>query len=164
MRRVLGGVAAAVLALTAVPALAAEEEVPAEPELLAPCTLPAGATALTADGFEGTITTPSFVVGNERESRVFVLDLAGSPVGTTAGIASTLTWLVPANDYDLELQAGRASSTSENYQPFDPAEESVFATGVAHCTKVTLTAVDFLAPAAVDTLDLGVVVTPKLPA
>lgn len=164
MRRVLGGVAAAVLALTAVPALAADEPVPTEPELLAPCALPAGATALTAEGFEGTVATPSAFVGNEREALVFVLDLAGSPVGTTAAVAGSMTWLVPANDYDLELQAGRASSTSENYQPVDPAEESVSAAGVAHCTKVTLTAVDFLAPVVADTLELGVVVTPKVPA
>ncbi len=62
------------------------------------------------------------------------------------------------------LLARPACSSSENYQPVDPAEESVSAAGVAHCTKVTLTAVDFLAPLVVDTLELGVVVTPKVPA
>lgn len=164
MRRVLGGVAAAVLTLTAVPALAADE-VPAEPQLLEACTtVPAGATVLTPEGFTGTVATPSALVGNERESLVLVLDLAGSPVGTTASLATTMTWQVPANDYDLEVLAGKGSGSSEGYQPFDPAEESVFSSALPHCQRVTVTAVDFLAPVVADTLDLGVVVTTRVPA
>jgi hypothetical protein len=120
VRRILGGVAAAVLALTAVPALAEGTDVAVEPEVLAACTLPVGATALTPNGFTGTVTTPSFIVGNEREDKVFVLDLAGLPVGTTGSVDATMTWDVAANDYDLEIVAGRTGGISENAQPFDP--------------------------------------------
>jgi hypothetical protein len=163
VRRILGGVAATVLALTAVPALAEGTDVPVEPEVLAACAPVAGAEVLTVEGFAGTIATPSAFVGNEREDAFFVLDLAGLPVGTTGSVNATMTWPIVANDYDLEVLAGRAGGISENFQPFDPAEENVFAAGLAHCQKVTVTAIDFLAPAPLDTLDLDLVVTTKAP-
>ncbi len=165
MRRALVGAAVAVLALTCLPAFA-DETVPTDPEapaVLAECALPAGSERLTVDGFTGTIATPSALVGNERESRVFTLDLAGLAEGSTGSIEATMTWLVPANDYDLDVLAGRSSGTSENFQPFDPNTESVFAGGVAHCAKVTISAIDFLAPVVVDTLDLQATVTTKVP-
>ena len=114
MRRILGGVAATVLALTAVPALAEGTDAPAEPALLAACAPVAGAEVLTVDGFTGTIATPSAFVGNEREDKVFVLSLEGLPVGATGSLDATLSWLVVANDFDLELLAGRAGGISEN--------------------------------------------------
>ncbi|HVM27569.1 MAG TPA: hypothetical protein VM433_07845 [Mycobacteriales bacterium] len=162
MRRVLGGVAAAALVLSAAPALA-NGDVVDEPVLLEACEVQAGAERLTADGATGTIETPSFLVGDERTVRTFVLDLAGNPVGTTASIDTTMTWLVPANDYDLEVVAGRTGGTSENYQPFDAAEENVFVAGVGHCQKVEVNAIDFLSPVVVDSLDLALVVKPKRP-
>lgn len=163
MRRILGGVAATVLALTAVPALAAEAE-PETPELLTECAVADGVERLTVDGFQGTVGTPSFLVGNETESVDFVLDLAGLPVGTTGSIDATMTWGVVANDYDLEVLAGRFGGISENYQPFDDAVENVFAAGLPHCQNLTASAVDFLGPVVVDTLNLDVVVGTKAPA
>jgi hypothetical protein len=163
LRAVLAGSATAVLALTVVPALAEE---PVEPELLQPCDVAEGSDVLTVDGFTGTIETPSFLVGDERITRTFVLDLAGNPVGTTGTVDTTMTWAVPANDYDLEVYAGKASGLSESFQPIDPAEEHVRVTKVAHCGRVEVSAIDFTAPVVVDTLDLSMTVgavAPLLP-
>jgi hypothetical protein len=161
VRRVLAGTAIAVLALTALPAFADSDpdaEPAPEPAPLAECALPAGTERLTVDGVTGTIDTPS-LVGEESTSRVFVLDLAGLPVGTTGAADVTMTWGVPANDYDLDVNG----VTSENYQPFDDAVETAGTAARPHCSRITVTAIDFLAPVVVDTLSIDVKVRTVAP-
>ena len=159
MRRVLLGVASAALVLTALPATAdGHEPPPTEPELNAACTARPGTQVLTPEGFEGTIPTPNPPL--EETATSFVLDLAGLPVGTTASADVLMTWGIPTNDFDLNVNG----EDSQNIQPIDPAEENILATGLRHCSAVDVTALNFLAPVVVDTLALDIAVKTKLPA
>jgi hypothetical protein len=110
------------------------------------------------DGFEGTIETPLPPLGTTERS--FVVDLAGLPVGTTAGVDTVMSWAVPTNDFDLDV----GGESSVGLQPVDPAEESATVVGKRHCTVVTVTATNFAAAVVVDTLALDLAVRPKLPA
>ena len=146
MRRPLLALAALALAVPAVPALAADE-------VHGACANPDGlpVLALGGSGTSGTVGTPS-LVGNATESVILLLSLDGQPVAKTATVSATLTWGVPVNDYDLQLASTTASSSTEGFQPVDPAEESTSVARTKHCTKVVVTAVDFLAPVVVDTI------------
>lgn len=157
MRRVLGGVAAAVLALTAAPALAEEVVEPEPTPVLAPCPPRAGSTVLTADGFDGTVETPLPPFGTTE--RLFVVDLAGLPVGTTASADVVMSWGVPVNDFDLDVDG----ESSAGLQPVDPAQESASVAGKRHCTTLRVTATNFAAAVVVDTLDLAIAVRPRTP-
>jgi hypothetical protein len=176
VRRVLGGVAALTLLATAVPALASGPEVetepagdggtavvvtedPVEPELLLPCVT--SRPTISADGGTGTVATPAPPFG--EESAQYVLDLAGLPVGSTAGVNVAMSWAVPTNDFDLEAFGGTQSGDSMNIQPLDPALEEVYLAGLKHCAVITATAINFLAPVVVDTLTLDFGVFPKIP-
>ena len=147
MRRILGGLAAALLALTAVPALAADG-----PALLAPC---AGVAAADRpdrpQAWRRAVDTPQ-LPGDETE-RTVVLDLAGQPAGTTATVDAAITWGVPANDYDLDTTGG---GTSSNFNITDsvPTERAA-GTGIGHCDSFTVTVSNFAAPVVVDTIDGG---------
>lgn len=146
MRRPLLALAALALAVPAVPALAAEE-------LHGACANPDAlpVLALGGSGTSGTVATPS-LVGSASESVTLLLSLEGQPVAKTATVSATLTWGVPANDYDLALSSTTASSVSEGFQPVDPAEETTSVARTKHCTRVVVSAVDFLAPVVVDTI------------
>lgn len=150
MRRPLLALAALALAVPAVPALAADD-------VHGACANAGGlpVLALGGEGLTGTVATPS-LVGNATESARVLLSLEGQPVARTATVASTISWDVPVNDYDLTLTGGTASATSEGFQPVDPAEESASVGKVKHCAEVVITAADFLAPVAVDTIDYAV--------
>lgn len=150
MRRPLLALAALALAVPAVPALAADD-------VHGACANPEGLPVLTlgGSGLSGTVATPS-LVGDASESVLVLLSLEGQPVAKTATVSATLTWGVPVNDYDLELSSTTASSSTDGFQPVDPAEESTSVARTRHCTEVVVTAVDFLAPVAVDTIHYAV--------
>ena len=154
MRRTLGGVAAALLALTAVPALAADG-----PALLAPCAGVAAADRLTTAGLETGVDTPQ-LPGDETE-RTVVLDLAGQPAGTTATVDAAITWGIAANDYDLDTTGG---GTSANFNITDtvPTEQAA-GSGIGHCDSFTVAVTNFAAPVVVDTIDATLGVTLEEP-
>ena len=152
MRRVLGGAAVAVLALTCLPAVADDEEPSDEPVLNQACAPRTGTDVLIVDGFEGDIETPLPPLG--ETSRTFVLDLVGLAEGTRATADVLMSWGIPTNDFDLNVNG----TDSFNLQPVDPAEENVFVSGLRHCSTVTVTATNFVAPVVVDTLALDITV------
>lgn len=159
MRRTLLGLAAATVALTAVPALAAHE-----PAVLAPCPEVAGAERLTLAGLEQAVTAavvpdPSLAAAplpkvQPDAKRTVVLDLAGQPLGTTASIGGVLTWGQFVNDYDLRLAAGDNSAVSQDVNPETmQAREATTLGTVEHCSTVVVTVRNYLA--APDSLKLA---------
>ena len=155
MSRLLAVVFALAIMLAAVPTAFAQEvpvEEPTEsttPEIVA-CENPDGLEVITREGLESTIATPSFLIGNEFEPKEFLVDLQATSTLATATITSVMSWTNVANDYDLQGDSATASAISENYQPEDAPDETVALAKVAHCEVITLTAIDFLAPVAVD--------------
>lgn len=159
MRRTLVGLAAATLALTAVPALAADEPAP----VLAPCAGVADKDRLTLAGLEEAAAAalvpdpaPSSAAlpkAQPNATRTLVLDLAGQPVGTTASVSGVLTWGQFVNDYDLRLGSGDSSAVSQEVNPTTmQAREETALGGVEHCAQVVVTVRNYLA--APDTLSL----------
>lgn len=109
--------------------------------------------------FTGTMTQPSFLVGNEEESRTFILDLGGLPKDSTASVSADISWTIVANDFDLHLTAGDDDIMTDGYQPIDDAVESASAGNVPNCGEITVGVADFLAPVVAGdtiTLNLGV--------
>lgn len=164
MRRTLLGLAAATVALTAVPALAADEPVAGEPAVLAPCEGVAAADRLTLAGLEqpvaaAVVPDPSLAAAplpkvQPDTKRTVVLDLAGEPVGTTASIAGVLTWGQFVNDYDLRLAVGDDAAVSQDVNPQTmQAREATSLGTVAHCSAVVVTVRNYLA--APDSLKLS---------
>lgn len=158
MRRVLGGVAAALLALTAVPALAADEPAGAEaPAVLAACEGVADGDRLDLEGLEEALATP--LLPGDVTTRTYVLDLAGQPVGTSGAVTGVLTWGLPANDYDLDVNEG--SGANFNFSETAPSETA--GTLVEHCGSVVVGALNFAAPVVVDSLEIALTVQPFEP-
>lgn len=171
MSRLLVAALTALLLFAAVPALAQEaepvedsteeaatEEAATEEAAIIECENPDGLEVITREGLETDIATPSFLVGNEVESKDLLVDLAATSLDATATVLAGMTWDVLLNDYDLEAYSASSGGISENYQPFDAAEEMVTMTDVKHCEVITAGAIDFLAPVVVDSLalDFGV--------
>lgn len=170
MSRLFTAVLAALIALAAMPAFAAEgprsgpaatavAEVAADSEEtgeaeIVECDNADDLEVITRDGAASEIAAPSFVVGNEWEYKDFLVDLQATTTDATASIDTAMTWDFIANDYDLQVGNRRSSGISEGYQPFDPAEEFVGIVNVGHCEVVTVGARDFLASVVVDTLAL----------
>lgn len=151
MRRTLVGLAAATLAVTAVPALAADE-----PALLAPCADVADKDRLTLAGLEESVTAalvpdPSLAAAplpkaQPDAKRTVVLDLAGQAVGSTASVGGVLTWGQSVNDYDLRLASGDSSAVSQEVNPETmAAREETALGGVEHCATVVVTVRNYLA-------------------
>jgi hypothetical protein len=138
----------ALLLLAAIPAGAQTDP---EPEPNRECT--GSGTALTAEGLTTTIATPSLVTGDTLEQ--FRLDLAApASENARASVTVTMTWGVPTNDYDLDVNG----QTSVGLQPLDAAEETV-TVAVGNCGTVDVRAYEFLAPVLVDTVTLDIRVT-----
>ncbi len=147
--------AALAVAVPALPALAGTTTVPT----LAPCANPEGLKTVTLNtAGVGTLDTPS-LIGNAEEGVQLLVDFAGRKEGYTGNVDAVISWGVPTNDYDLRLDSDESSGTGENFQPVDAAEETASVGGVTHCSVVTVTAIDFLAPAAVDTISYNVTIS-----
>jgi hypothetical protein len=156
--RLFATVLTALLLFAAVPASAQEttepvEESVEEPEVIA-CENPDGLEVITPEGLQTDIATPSFLVGNEVETKDLLVDLSATSLDATATVLVGMTWNLIVNDYDLQAYSASGGGVSENYQPFDPVEESVNLTKVKHCEVITAAAIDFLAPVVVDSLVL----------
>lgn len=121
------------------------EEVP-EPKI---CDNQFSLEVLPPGALDVTVPAPSFLLGNERETRMFLVDLGSEDEpayeDTTARLDGEMTWTVVVNDYDMIL----GPVTTEAYQPFDPAVETATIT-VGHCAIVEIGAYDYLAPAPVE--------------
>jgi hypothetical protein len=153
--RLLAAALTALLLFAAVPASAQElVEEPTEEPAIVECENSDDLEVITREGLQTGITTPSFMVGNEVESKDFLVDLAATTTDATATIAVDMTWAVLVNDYDLEAYSARGGGASESWQPLDPAVESVAMTQVRHCEVIQVSAIDFLAPVVVDSLAL----------
>lgn len=159
LRSVLPLAVIAALGVAATPAVpvddgSAGEEAP-EPKI---CDNQFGFDVLAPGALDVTVPAPSFLVGNERETRFFLVDLGSEEVpayeDTTARLSGEMTWTVVANDYDLIL----GSVTTEGFQPVDPAVETATIT-VGHCDLVEIGALDFLAPAPVEELTISTTLT-----
>ena len=170
MRRTLVGLAAASLALTAVPALAADDA--AEPALLPACADVPDGQRLTLAGVKtsasaATVPDPSLAAVplpkvQPDATRTFVLDLAGQPVGSTASVGGVLTWGQFVNDYDLRVGSGDSSAVSQDVNPETmQAREETALGGVTHCATLTVTVRNYLA--APDTLALALTPTVEEP-
>lgn len=158
MSRLFAAALTALLVFAAVPAFAQEPTEPVaepteEPEIIA-CDNAEGLEVITPDGLQSDIATPSFLVGNEVENKEFLVDLGATSLDATATVGAVMTWDVLVNDYDLEAYSTASGGLSENYQPFDPVEETVTLTKVKHCEVIVVGAIDFLAPVVVDSLVL----------
>lgn len=158
MSRLFAAALTALLVFAAVPAFAQEPteavaEPTEEPGIIA-CDNAEGLEVITPDGLQSDIATPSWLVGNEVENKEFLVDLGATSLDATATVGAAMTWDVLVNDYDLEAYSSASGGLSENYQPFDPVEESVTLTKVKHCEVIVVGAIDFLAPVVVDSLVL----------
>lgn len=148
----------AVLAVTALGGLAMEEP----PEDTGPepviCENPSGFDVLSPGDLDVTVPAPQALVGNERETQFFLVDLGSEEdpafEDTTARLAGEMTWTVVVNDYDMVL----GSTTTAGFQPVDPAVESATVT-VRHCDFVEIGAIDFTAPAPVEDLTISTTLT-----
>lgn len=160
MSRLFAAALTALLLFAAVPAFAQEIEAaePAEDSgvesIVVECENPDGLEVITPEGLQSDITTPSFLVGNEVETKEYLVDLQATSPDATASVAAVMTWGLIVNDYDLEAYSAKGGGLSENYQPEDPAEESVTMTQVRHCEVIVVGAIDFLAPVVADALAL----------
>lgn len=150
MRRSTSLLSAIALATVALGGIAADEP---EPKI---CAELAYAPALTTDGLSTMVDAPNYLIdGAESTDLYFTVDLGPDAYEDTVGtIAGEMTWDVVANDYDLSVNG----NLSDNYQPFDAAVESASAS-VTHCDVVTVSAIDFLAPAELEELALELTVT-----
>lgn len=157
MSRLLVAALTALLLFAAVPALAQEaeqvEDSTEEPAIVE-CENPDGLEVITREGLQTDIATPSWLVGNEIESKELLVDLAATSLDATANVLAGLTWGLDINDYDLQAFSATSGGVSENYQPFDPVGETVPMVGVRHCEVIEAGAIDFLAPVVVDSLVL----------
>ena len=163
MTRRLGLALTAMLLLGVVPAAA--------DDVLIECANAQDLEVITRAGLGSDIGTPSFLIGDETVYKNFLVDLSPVPEGSTradAVINTTMTWDVPANDYDLLMSTSFGSVQTEDYQPIDPPVEYA-SLRAKHCEVIEIGALDYLAPAAVDSIALnfttsGVVVQTPPPA
>ncbi len=143
MKSLIGLLAAFVLtAVAIVPAGAADEVA-----LNEPCT---GDNVITATGSTEDVETP--MLPGDVTTAAFVLDLAGTPVGTTATVDADLQWGDPT-DYDFELNG----TASGSFNPIDGDGETVSLTKVKHCQTLNATMTNFAGnPLASMTIEFGV--------
>ncbi|HVM19534.1 MAG TPA: hypothetical protein VM307_06205 [Egibacteraceae bacterium] len=159
MARLLAAVLTSMLLFAAVPAAAQEaggeapvEEVTEEPTPVE-CANPDGLEVITTEGLTTDIATPTFD-GSGSEYKEFLVDLGAYSLDATAPVDVSMTWGILLNDYDLAAFSAKSSGLSENYQPFDPAEENVRLDVVRHCEVIEAEAINFLAPIDLDSLEL----------
>lgn len=157
MRRFLGLSAAALLAATALPALAGDTDV------LPGCDVPAGVQRLAVGAATSPIGTPSAVTG--PTSKQFLLDLGGQPVGTTANLDTTAKWGYFVNDYDLTVDGPTGSGEGVTFNPTtQQASDSAFVGAIPNCSVVTVTMIDAeVAPVVIDTISLDLVLSAQEP-
>lgn len=136
-----------------------EEEPTAEPEpepLV--CDNEFDLDVLVPGDLDVTVPAPSALLGNERETQFFLVDLGSEEApayeDTTARLSGEMTWTLVINDYDMIL----ASVTTAAYQPFDPAVETATTT-VGHCDIIEIGALDFLAPVPLEELTISTTLT-----
>jgi hypothetical protein len=155
MRSLLRTALAALLLLAvAVPASAQTTEGPLR---LEPCTQ-TGDRLVPGEPVEVSVDGPTAL--DEALVLTYVLDLSGQQVADdqdmkrTARVNADMSWLVAANDYDLDVNG----TASEGYQPLDDAVESVSVANRQHCSTVRVTVINFLATG-LDPIDLTLSVT-----
>jgi hypothetical protein len=158
--RLLAAALTALLLLVALPAAAQEAGDAGEPveeteDEAAPveCANPDGLEVITTDGLASDIAVPEFS-GSGMEYKELLVDLAAFSTDATAPVDVTMTWDYLVNDYDLSAFSRSSSGLSENYQPFDEAEEHVRLDVVRHCEVIEVNAINFLAPLDFDSLAL----------
>lgn len=152
MSRVLAAALAALMLFAAVPA-SAQEVVPLA------CENAGNLEVITPAGLKTGIATPTFN-GAGSESKDFLVDLGAASTEATAAVTGVLTWGLPVNDYDLQMDSANNSGVSEGYQPIDENVETVALDDVKHCEVITATAINFLAPVDIDELNLEFSVGP----
>ncbi len=150
--RIRTALALSLAALTAVAAVPADGEGPT-PKI---CEVPAYATTLSLDGFSELVAAPDSTVGGEGSTDLyFTVDLGPDAYEDTRGsVTGELSWTIVTNDYDLAV----GGAATEGYQPIDPAVETA-TESVTHCQLLVVSAIDFLAPAALEDLQLDLTVT-----
>ena len=145
---------ALVTALTAIAAPAtAQTEEPVEPVLYEPCANAAefDAVITPAEGFSGTVTTPTQpLLLSEEDAGSYLLDLSGLAEGTRARMTFTLEWDTPAGlgDYDLIINGSNDEIASDT-------PETHTLTNQAHCKAFDLSTTAF-SGTPVDTLTLTI--------
>lgn len=160
MSRLFAAALTALLLLAAVPAFAQEIETAESVEdsgvesIVVECENPDGLEVITPEGLQSDIATPSYLVGNEVETKQYLVDLQATSAEATATVTAAMTWGLIVNDYDLEAYSAKGGGISENWQPVDPAEESVTMTKVRHCEVIVVGAIDFNAFVVADSLAL----------
>ncbi len=129
MKRITGLLAATVLSVVAVVPAGAQETVP----LHGACTK-TGQHILVGNS-TGKIATPTLPL--TTTTATFVIDLEGQPATKKANLSVDMTWGDPT-DFDLDVNG----ESSQNFN-FDGTYENVSLTNQAHCTTVTVEALNF---------------------
>ncbi len=109
-----------------------------------------GTVAADGDGFNACAADADVIAVGETvefsptgvEAFTFKVDPTTTDKGRVT-VDAELTWTTSVNDWDL----GVNGTLSENFQPIDPAQESVSFTAKGDCKTVTVEVLDFLAPA-----------------
>jgi hypothetical protein len=120
------------------------------------CEVPGYASSLTLEGFSELVTAPDATLGDgEKNDLYFIVDLGPDAYEDTRGsVTGELSWTIVTNDYDLAV----GGSSSAQLQPLAAPVETASAS-VAHCQLVTVSTIDFLAPLALEELQLDLTVT-----
>lgn len=151
--------ATSLLPVLALVLVAADTE---DPQVLEPCDNAEELEVLTLDGLQTTIATPGapgwgIGVPGSSEQKDLILDLAGQPLDQTgAFVTVVMSWDVPVEDYDLNLNDDEGSEVdhSENIQPIDGDTEEVSG-GFRHCDVFQVESLNWTA-AGVSTLTLDI--------